>query len=107
MVGLGYEVFKKHRNRFSRYKNKEDTLSARLNKDFKNNELFPKGAGYTVYSLRHSFEDRMKEAGLDDELRRILMGHTVDRPRYGTGGSLEWRKEHMEKFTLPFDAAVI
>ena len=107
LVGIAHEVFKKHRNGFPRYKNKEDTLSATLNKYFKDNELFPKGAGYTVYSLRHSFEDRMKEAGLDDELRRMLMGHTVDRPRYGTGGSLEWRKEQMEKFTLPFDAAVI
>ncbi|PWL18996.1 integrase [Falsochrobactrum shanghaiense] len=107
LVGIAHEVFKRHRNGFPRYKNKEDTLSATLNKYFKDNELFPKGAGYTVYSLRHSFEDRMKEAGLDDELRRMLMGHTVDRPRYGMGGSLEWRKEQMEKFTLPFDAAVI
>ncbi|MCV9907069.1 tyrosine-type recombinase/integrase [Brucella sp. HL-2] len=106
LVGIAHDVFKKHRAGFPRYKDKEDLLSATLNKFFKNNELFPTD-DHTIYSLRHAFEDRMKEAGLDDELRRLLMGHTVDRPRYGTGGSLEWRKEQMEKFTLPYNASIV
>lgn len=49
----------------------------------------------------------MKEAGLDDELRRILMGYTIDRPRYGSSGSLEWRRDEMKKIALPFSAAIV
>ena len=30
---------------------------------------------HTLYSLRHSFEDRMLKAGVDERIRRGLMGH--------------------------------
>ena len=42
-----------------------------------------------MYSLRHSFEDRMLAAGIDDRIRRDLFGHRLDRERYGKGASLE------------------
>lgn len=38
-----------------------------------------------MYSLRHSFEDRMIAAGVDDRIRRDLFGHRLDRERYGKG----------------------
>jgi hypothetical protein len=49
----------------------------------------------------------MKEAGLDEELRRILMGHAIDRPRYGSGGSLKWRMGELKRIELPFDPSII
>jgi hypothetical protein len=49
----------------------------------------------------------MKDGGLEDELRRILMGHTIDRPKYGSGGSLEWRRDELMKIVLPFDPAIV
>lgn len=106
LVGVALEVFKKHKYGFPRYRNREDDLSAALNKYFKENNLFPTTA-HKIYSFRHSFEDRMKEAGLDDELRRILMGHAIDRPRYGSGGSLEWRRDEMNKIALPFNSLIV
>ncbi|MGU3574538.1 hypothetical protein ACLBWZ_03350 [Brucellaceae bacterium C25G] len=60
-----------------------------------------------IYSLHHAFEDRMKNAGLDHELRRILMGHTIDRPDYGEGGSMEWRLSEMQKLQLPYGPAIV
>lgn len=105
LVGVALAVAKLHaRLGFPRYKDRENDLSATLNKFLRANDLLPT-SGHTVYSFRHAFEDRMKEGGLDDELRRMLMGHTIDRPKYGSGGGLEWRRNEMLKIVLPFDAA--
>lgn len=106
LVGLALEVMKRHPNGFPRYKDREARLSATLNKYLKENKLFPT-SGHTVYSLRHSFEDRMKEARIDAELRKILMGHALDRPEYGEGGSLALRREAVVKVALPFDPSIV
>ena len=107
MVGCRKQaVFQKHKDGFPRYRNRENDLSATLNKYFKENSLFPT-ADHKIYSFRHSFEDRMKEANLDDELRRILMGHAIDRPRYGMGGSLEWRRDELLKIVLQFNQSIV
>lgn len=106
LVGIALEVFKKHPKGFPRYQDKETNLSATLNKFFFTHELF-ETEDHKIYSFRHSFEDRMKEAGLDTELRMMLMGHTIDRPTYGSGGSLKWKADELSKITLPFDAGVV
>ncbi len=49
----------------------------------------------------------MKEARIDDELRDILMGHSVDKPKYGSGGSLKLYQEEMMKIVFPYDPAII
>jgi len=62
---------------------------------------------HVIYSFRHSFEDRMKEGDVDAELRKMLMGHTVDRPDYGEEGSLAWRRNSLARIALPFDPAIV
>lgn len=106
LVGVALAVFHRHKAGFPRYRNRENDLSAALNKYFKANSLFPT-AKHKIYSFRHSFEDRMKEGDLDDELRKILMGHTIDRPKYGSGGSLDWRRDQLMKIVLPFDQSIV
>ncbi|WP_348641981.1 integrase [Mesorhizobium sp. B2-7-3] len=106
LVGVALEVFKKHPGGFPRYKDREASLSALLNKHFETHKLFPTDK-HTVYSLRHSFEDRMKNARLDEELRRMLMGHTIDRPKYGEGGDMKMWQEELMKIALPFDPAIV
>jgi integrase len=106
LVGVALEVFRKHKSGFPRYKDKEDSLSGALNKFMRENGLLPT-KDHTVYSLRHAFEDRMKVAGLDSELRMLLMGHANDRPAYGEGGSLEWRRNELLKIALPFDSSIV
>ena len=54
---------------------------------------------HTIYSFRHAFEKRMLEGGLDYGLRCTLMGHKNNRPQYGDGGSLEFRKSELMKIT--------
>lgn len=106
LVGVALEAARRHASGFPRYRNRENDLSAALNKYFRENDLFP-SREHKIYSIRHSFEDRMKEGGLEDELRRILMGHTIDRPRYGSGGSLAWRRDELMKIALPFDPSIV
>lgn len=106
LVGVALEVFKKFPNGFSRYREKEEALSAVINKYLRENKLMP-SEKHTLYGLRHSLEDRMKEAGIDEELRRILMGHKINREEYGTGGSLKWRQAELQKIALPFDPAIV
>jgi len=81
-------------------------MSAALNKFFRENDLFPTPK-HKIYSFRHTFEDRLKEAGIDEELRRILMGHAIDRPKYGSGGSLKWRHAELKKIELAFDPSIV
>lgn len=106
LVGVALEAAKRHKAGFPLYRNRENDLSATLNKYLRANALLPTKS-HTVYSFRHSFEDRMKEGGLEDELRRLLMGHTVDRPKYGSGGSLDWRRRELMKIVLPFDPSIV
>lgn len=104
LVGVALEVFKAFPGGFPRYREKEEALSAAANKYLRAKGL---ASDCTIYSFRHAFEDRMKHAGIGDELRRILMGHKVDRETYGTGGSLEWRRSELEKIALPFDQKAV
>ena len=106
LLGVALAAADRHKGGFPRYRNRENDLSATLNKYLRENKLFPTKE-HKVYSFRHSFEDRMKDGGLEDELRRILMGHTIDRPKYGSGGSLEWRRDELKKIVLPFDPVIV
>lgn len=106
LVGIALEVFKAFPDGFPVYREREEALSAAVNKYLRAHGLTPTDR-HTFYSFRHAFEDRMKEAGIDFELREILMGHKVDRETYGTGGSLEWRKAELEKMALPFDKSAL
>jgi len=44
---------------------------------------------YSLYGLRHAFEDRMLAAGIDDRIRRDLFGHSLNQERYGKGATLK------------------
>jgi integrase len=106
LIGMALAAMEKFPKGFPRYKDKEASMSGALNKFFRENKLFPT-SDHKIYSFRHTFEDRLKEAGVDDELRRLLMGHAIDRPKYGSGGSLEWRRTELRKIELGFDPSII
>lgn len=106
LVGVALEVFKQHPNGFPRYKDKEDSFSAAANKYLKENGLKPTPE-HVVYSLRHSFEDRMIEGGIDLEVREVLMGHKLDRPMYGEKGSLRFRQKVLSAIAFDFDPVIV
>lgn len=88
LAGVSLEAFRAFPNGFPRYRQNSATLSAVVNKFLRENGLM-ESPQHSFYSLRHSFEDRMLAAGVDDRIRRDLFGHRLDRERYGKGASLE------------------
>lgn len=78
---------------------KADKWSAIINKEMLEHKL-KETDRHTAYSLRHSFEDNMLEAGVDHRLRVELMGHAYERPKYGEGGSLELKRKAIESFAF-------
>lgn len=96
LLGVSLEAAKSFPNGFPAYVTSSASLSATINKFMRNNGLM-ETPDHTLYSLRHSFEDRLLAAGVDERIRRDLMGHSLDRERYGTGGSLEQLRNVVEK----------
>lgn len=106
LVGVSLAAMRAAPDGFARYRDRETALSSNLMKHFRKRDLFP-SADHRIYSFRHAFEKRMLEAGIDYGLRCTLMGHANDRPEYGDGGSLVFRRDQIARMALPFDPALI
>ena len=88
LVGISLEAMRQFPAGFPTYRFK-DKISNTVNKFLRENELLETD-DHTLYGLRHSFEDCMLAAGIDERIRRDLMGHSIGgRQRYGSGASLE------------------
>ena len=98
LTGVSLEAFQAFPNGFPRYRDKA-SLSGAVNKYMKDNALL-ESPEHSFYSLRHSFEDRMIEAGVDDRIRRDLFGHRLNRERYGKGASLDHLARVLEPLAL-------
>ena len=96
LTGASLYAFQHLPNGFEHYYRKADSLSATLNKYLQENGLLPTKE-HCVYSLRHSFEDRLTSVEPPDKVKAALMGHKYDRPRYGDGPSLEQKKKWLDK----------
>ena len=100
LVGVALEAMRAAPEGFPHYRDRGELVSANLMKAFRQRELFP-STDHVIYSFRHAFEKRMLEAGLDYGLRCTLMGHKTDRPAYGDGGSMEYRRDELMKIAHP------
>ncbi|WP_232831227.1 tyrosine-type recombinase/integrase [Pseudogemmobacter bohemicus] len=87
LVGVSLKGMKGHPEGFPRYR-ANGSLSATINKFMQENGLMQSN-DHSMYGLRHSFEDRLLAAGVDERIRADLMGHKLKRERYGAGASLE------------------
>ncbi|MES9948454.1 MAG: DUF6538 domain-containing protein [Candidatus Thiodiazotropha sp.] len=96
LVGASLYAFQNLPDGFKHYYRKSDLLSATLNKYLQEHKLLPTKE-HCVYSLRHSFEDRLTAAEPPDKVQAALMGHKYDRPRYGDGPSLEQKKNWLDR----------
>lgn len=88
LCGVSLEAFRQAREGFPRYASDSATLSATVNKFLFTNGLLETDK-HSLYSLRHSMEDRMLRAGIDERIRKDVLGHQINRERYGEGGGLE------------------
>jgi integrase len=84
---------------FPRYRDKSASLSATVNKFLRVNGLRPT-KDHSLYSLRHSFKDRLVAAEAPDGLIDSLMGHKTYKPKYGRGPSLELKLKFLEAIAL-------
>lgn len=98
LTGVSLEAMRECRNGFPRYRDKPG-LSATINKFLRENKLM-ESDDHVLYSLRHAFEDRLLATGVDERIRRDLMGHALDRERYGAGASLEMAHEILQRIAL-------
>jgi integrase len=87
LVGVSLEAMRGHPGGFPRYRVNSAGLSATINKHLRGHGLL-ETPQHTLYGLRHAFEDRQLAAGVDERVRRDLMGHSLNRERYGKGASL-------------------
>ena len=106
LVGVALEAAMRAPGGFPKYHDKTNSFSAAISAAFERRGLF-ETPDHVVYSFRHAFEDRMKEAGSDFELRCLLMGHDTSRPAYGGGGSMSYRRNELLKIAHPFPNALL
>ena len=105
LVGVSLAAFEHHPKGFPGFYDRHNSVTSAINKFLRENTLRPSDK-HSLYSLRHSFEDRMKNGKVDHELRRTLMGHTINRPKYGSGGEMKMWQAELKRIALPFDRAI-
>lgn len=101
LVGCALEVARalKDQGGFLRYKHKANSWSATANKFLREHDMLP-SENHTCYSLRHYVEDALLAAGVDERVRADILGHKVNRPRYGEGGGLKMRLDALNKIAI-------
>lgn len=109
LLGHALQAMRRHPSGFPRYRGKA-TYYAAVSKYLRERKLFPtppEGAGraYSIGGTRHTYEDRMLQAGIPNEERGLLMGHSLrtlrGRPVYGAGVELRLRALLAEKVVFP------
>jgi integrase len=98
LAGVSLKAFRECPEGFPRYRN-SPSLSDTVNKYLRENNLL-QTPEHSLYSLRHSFEDRMIAARVDDRIRRDLFGHRLSREHCGESASLEHMAELVQSFAL-------
>ncbi len=101
LVGASLFALRQLPHGFQHYTN-PDTASSTVNKFLRENDLKP-SPRHSLYSLRHTFKDRLRDAEAPEEIIDELMGHATRRPKYGRGHLLEKKYQWMQKiaFTPP------
>lgn len=87
LVGVSLWAFRVCPNGCLRYAGSPN-LSATDKKFLRENGLV-ESSEHMLCGLRDSFEDRMLTRDVDERIRRDVMGHSLNRGRYGAGASLE------------------
>ena len=99
LTGISLAVFQNFPSGFPHYRSKPATLSATVNKFLRENGLMESNQ-HVMYSLRHSFEDRMLRTGIDERVRRELMGHSLGRQKYGQAGGLRFTLAELKRMAF-------
>lgn len=105
LVGVALIAMRQQPSGFPRYRDKAPSLSALVNKALSARQLRPQ-PGQSLYSLRHSFEDRLTAVEAPEKIIAVLMGHKHNRPKYGLGPSLEQKQKWLQRIAFSPPATV-
>jgi len=94
LVGFALQAMLQLPGGFPLYRDAPDNLSTCVNKFLRENNLLP-SENHSMYSLRHSFQDRLTSANVPERIQCELMGHKFSRPKYGLGGTLVEKKKYL------------
>lgn len=83
----------------ARYHSNPDSASSAINKYLSENSLRPTPK-HSLYSLRHTLKDRLRDAAAPEEVIDELMGHKKSGPKYGRGHLLETKHEWLTKIAF-------
>jgi integrase len=103
LVGVALKALQMHPSGFPRYRDRSSTLSATINKFLFEHGLRPT-KDHTLYSLRHSFKDRLVATEAPDSLIDSLMGHRTNKPKYGKGPPLELKLKYLMRIAFKMPA---
>lgn len=99
LIGYALDAMKENPEGFKKLYDNNSTFSIMFNRYMR--QSFPDlPPTQTMYSLRHSFQDRILSVNAPDRIQAELMGHKFNRPKYGDGGSLEQKLEWLKKIQL-------
>lgn len=99
LVGFALDAFRACPQGFTNYADSPDALSSVIGGFLRDNGLFPTEE-HTLYSLRHSFQDRLTDVDAPDRVQADLMGHKFNRQKYGKGSTLARKFEWMGKVQI-------
>ncbi|WP_303316865.1 DUF6538 domain-containing protein [Flavivirga abyssicola] len=99
LAGIALEAFKSYPNGFIKYRGSSEKTSANINNWLSKNNLRPTQK-HSLYSLRHSFQDRLTALDVKDRVQCQLMGHKFNRSLYGGGATLEHLYDIMKEVSL-------
>jgi len=105
LVGISLDALRAFPRGFDQYVDNGDTLSATVNKYFEENGMWLSQL-HTLYSLRHSFKDRLRNAQCPDELTDELMGHASGKPKYGDGHGLNLKLRFLREIALAPETSI-
>lgn len=106
LVGVSLLAAQASPNGVERYAGRNASLSTAVNKFMRENDLLPSDR-HSLYSLRHSFQDRLNDVGAPERMQADLMGHRFDREKYGRGHTLEATQRVLAGMAFAFDEAAL
>lgn len=98
LVGAALVGAKMAAGGFPRYAG-SDSVSNLINQYMEEHKLRP-SPSHTLYSLRHTFKDRLRDVQAPEELIDSLMGHATRGPHYGRGHLLKMKYDWLKKIAF-------
>lgn len=106
LVGCALAVMRLQPRGFPEYVDRGPDFSAEIGRYLTDKGLRPTPE-HTLYSLRHTFEDRLKAAKASDTMIDELMGHASGKGyKYGSGHPMETKLEVLQRIAFKPPASV-